>query len=634
MGQQHGKQVLFSQVKIDDAFWSPRIAVNRQVTLAHEYEMCRTTGRLDAFKLHWEPGTEPVPHIFWDSDVAKWVEAASYSLAAHPDPDLERKLDDITTLIASAQQADGYLNTHFTAVEPDKRFTNLRDWHELYCAGHLIEAGVAHAEATGKRTLLDAVCRYADLLARVFGTGEGQIPGYPGHEEIELALVKLYRATGQRRYLELSRYFIDQRGRQPHYYDLESARRGEKARSDYSYCQAHLPVRQQESVTGHAVRAMYLYSGMADIARETDDQSLAAACERLWNHLTGKQMYVTGGIGASRSNEGFLDDYDLPDDTAYCETCAGIGLIFWAQRMLQLGCDRRYADVLERALYNNVLAGSSLDGRRFFYDNPLAAYGTKKDSQGRLTQTTRYYQRSEWFGCACCPPNYARLLSSLGGYVYSVYGDNRAAVHLYVGGEATLAIGSGQVTIRQQTRYPWDGQIAIRVSPEKPAAFQLALRIPGWCQSFRLQVNGQDVSDAPETNGYRLIERTWSEGDQVVLTLELPVRRVFAHPSVRACQNKVAIQRGPIVYCAEQADHSDPVRHLYLPEDAALQASFDADLLGGVVTITGTARAALPGEALYGPAPLTKPCPIRLIPYYVWNNRQPGEMRVWLPIAP
>ncbi|NLO35886.1 MAG: glycoside hydrolase family 127 protein [Clostridiaceae bacterium] len=633
MDKPHGKNVLFSQVKIDDAFWSPRIAVNRQVTLAHEYEMCRTTGRLDAFKLDWKPGMEPVPHIFWDSDVAKWVEAASYALAAHPDPELEQRLDEVTALIASAQQADGYLNTHFTAVEPDKRFTNLRDWHELYCAGHLIEAGVAHAEATGKRTLLDAVCRYADLLTRVFGTGDGQLPGYPGHEEIELALVKLYHATGQRRYLELSRYFIDQRGRQPHYFELESARRGETARGDYSYCQAHLPVRQQETVTGHAVRAMYLYAGMADIARETGDQEMAAACERLWNHLTLKQMYLTGGIGASRSNEGFLDDYDLPDDTAYCETCAGIGLIFWARRMLQLGCDRRYADVLERALYNNVLAGSSLDGRSFFYDNPLASYGTKKDSQGRLTGETRHVQRSEWFGCACCPPNYASLVNSLGDFLYTVYGDNRAAVHLYIGGEASLTIGNRQVMVRQQTRYPWDGQVTIQVTPDKPAAFQLALRIPGWCQACRLQVNGQDVADAQESGGYRLVARIWHAGDQDVLTLEMPVRRIYAHPSVRACQNKVAIQRGPLVYCAEQSDQSVPVRHLYLPEDAAFQASFEPELLGGLVAITGDARVAIPADSLYGPASQTESCPIRLIPYYAWNNRQPGDMRVWLPVA-
>ena len=657
----YGNSVLFSQVRIQDNFWTPRIEINRQVTIPHEYEMCQETGHLDAFKLAWKPGDLPAPHIFWDSDVAKWVEAASYSLAGCPDPDLDDRLDHVVALIASAQQPDGYLNTHYSAVEPDKRFTNLRDCPELYCAGHLIEAGVAHYEATGKRPLLETVCRYADLICRVFGNGAGQLPGYCGHEEIELALVKLYRATGERRYLEQSRYFIDERGKQPCYFDLEAARRGESRTAgpfagDYSYCQAHQPVREQARVTGHAVRAMYLYAGMADVARELADPDLAAAYERLWNHLSLKQMYLTGGIGASRSNEGFLDDYDLPDDSAYCETCAGIGLIFWAQRMLQLRCDRRYADVLERTLYNNVLAGASLDGQAFFYDNPLASYGTGKDKQGRATGEIRYNQHSTWFNCACCPPNYARLLSSLGSYLYTVYG-NMAAIHLYMSGDAILQIDGQPVVIHQQTGYPWDGRVAIQVAPERRAVFTLGLRIPGWCQDFRLQINGQDWAEPADQNacacrdqdvsgglayGYLLISRSWAPGDELVLTLEMPVRRVYAHPSVRSCQNRVAIQRGPLVYCAEQADNSVPIRRIYLPEDSSLDAAFCPELLGGVVRITGPAMAPSADDAmetgsdaapLYGSKPLLKACAVSLIPYYAWNNRQSGEMRVWLPFC-
>ncbi|HBP38683.1 MAG TPA: hypothetical protein DD640_08085 [Clostridiales bacterium] len=673
MADHYGSAVPFHQVKIQDPFWTPRIATNREATLPHEYDMLLETGRLEAFRLTWKPGDQPVPHFFWDSDVAKWVEAASYSLADHPDPELAARLEYAAELIASAQQPDGCLNVYFTVVEPEKRWTNLRDYHELYCAGHLIEAGVAHFEATGKRTLLDAVCRYADRIGQIFGRGEGQLRGYCGHEEIELALVRLYQVTQCRRYLELSRYFIEERGRQPHYFDLEARCRGETetdppGKRDYSIYQAHQPVREQEKVTGHAVRAMYLYSGMADLARELDDPTLTAACERIWNHLCAKQLYLTGGIGASRSNEGFTDDYELPDASAYCETCAGIGLIFWARRMLQLRCDRKFADVLEKTLYNNVLAGASLDGRKFFYDNPLAAYGSRKNRQGQTTSDINYYQRSEWFGCACCPPNYARLISSLGGYLYTVCGDT-ASVHLYISGQAQLQIGTHAVALSQQTRYPWDGSISIRVTPETAALFTISLRIPGWCRQYRVQVNGQDwpgtesaaaICTEPGTNlaedgtvyGYLPVYRRWQPGDELTLTLDMPVRRLYGHPDLRDHHHCVAIQRGPIVYCAEQTDQATPVHRIYLPADSELRAEYCPDLLGGVVRITGSAVAALPvqtiiqspaadsgrpaesdpKEPLYSDSrPDFTPCTISLIPYYAWNNREPGEMRVWLP---
>ncbi|HKD74532.1 MAG TPA: beta-L-arabinofuranosidase domain-containing protein, partial [Ktedonobacterales bacterium] len=372
--------VPFRHVTIDDTFWAPRIQRNRESTLPFIYQNLQETGRIDALRLTWKPGDEPMPHIFWDSDIGKWIEAASNSLATTPDPALKQQVDDVIDLLAQGQHADGYLNTYFTVVAPGKRWTNLRDLHELYCAGHLIEGAVAHYQATGERKLLDIMCRYVDFIAQTFGKQSGQKPGYDGHEEIELALIKLYHATNDARYLELSRYFVDERGRQPHYFDNEARERGEDPQAfemgTYEYNQSHLPVLEQTQVVGHAVRAMYLNSALADLAREQDDERLFAACRRLWDHLTTTRMYLTGGIGTSARNEGFTRDYDLPNETAYAETCAAIGLVFWAHRMLQLDCNRAYADVMELALYNRVLSGVSLSGDRFFYEDPLASDGT------------------------------------------------------------------------------------------------------------------------------------------------------------------------------------------------------------------------------------------------------------------
>ncbi|HOS42079.1 MAG TPA: glycoside hydrolase family 127 protein, partial [Armatimonadota bacterium] len=576
------------------------------------------TGRIGAYALDWRPGMEPAPHVFWDSDVAKWIEAAAYSLATHPDPALDALLDATIARIASAQQPDGYLNPHFTVVEPDKRWTNLRDLHELYCAGHLIEAAAAHFQATGKRALLDVMRRYADYIERVFGTGPGQMRGYCGHEEIELALVKLARATGEARYLALAQYFVDERGRQPYYFDAEAQARGENPATSYmgryEYCQAHLPVREQREVVGHAVRAMYLYAAMADLAGETGDAALLAACEALWADLTLKKLYLTGGIGPSRHNEGFTGHYDLPNETAYAETCAAIGLVFWAHRMLQLDCDGRYADVMERALYNGALSGVSLDGTTFFYENPLASTGAR--------------HRQDWFGCACCPPNVARLLASLGGYIYGERED-ALAVHLYV----QSRVETGLAALRVETRYPWDGAVRITVDP-RAARFTLRLRVPGWCREYRLAVNGAPL-EAPVERGYLCLARDWAAGDTVTLELAMPVERLEAHPTVQADVGRVALQRGPLVYCLEAVDHEVDVRHIVLPEDAALTPRFDQALLGGVTVLEGRA-AALDETAwagtLYRPVqdPVCRPTPLRAIPYYAWDNREPGAMTVWV----
>ena len=607
-------------VRIDDAFWSPRLETNRRVTMPHEYDQCKKTGRIDAFRLDWKPGQPNPPHIFWDSDLAKWIEAASYCLATHPDPKLARRLDEVIGLVSNAQQPDGYLNVHFTIVEPEKRWSNLCDWHELYCAGHLMDAAVAHYQATGSRTLLDVLCRYADNIDETFGPGKRT--GYPGHEEIELALVKLYRVTGQKRFLRLSKYFVDERGKQPHLFTQESEARGDNPPrlGPFDSNQAHLPVREQTEAVGHAVRAMYLYSGMADVAAERGDDELMAACHRLWDSATLRRMYVTGGVGSAHAGERFTTDYDLPNATAYAETCAAIGLVFFAHRMLLAEGDGRYADVMERALYNGVLSGVSLDGTKFFYVNPLASAGG--------------HHRQEWFGCACCPPNIARLLASLGHYVYSA-SDEALAVDLYVAGTARAKVAGQKLTVTQETGYPYDGDVALTLGLDEPATFDLLLRVPGWCPKHTLKVNGRPAPHRV-TRGYARLRRRWSTGDRVTLSLSMPIERVVAHPGVAEDVGRVALQRGPLVYCLEQCDHATDVRSIVLPDKARLTARFARNLLGGATVIEGTALACSAAGwkgQLYRPASQakTRAAKIRAIPYCLWDNREPGAMAVWLP---
>lgn len=622
--------VPLTRVTVEDAFWAPRIRVNRERTIPHEYKQCKDTGRIDAFLLNWQPGMEPKPHYFWDSDVAKWIEAASYSLATHPNAELDALLDEVIENIAGAQQEDGYLNTYFTQVEPENRWINLGMWHELYCAGHLMEAAVAHFEATGKGKFLDVMCRYADYIDSVFGPGKRD--GCPGHEEIELALVKLYRVTGEQRYLKLSQFFLDQRGQKPSVFKREMKKLTPEQSGGHrhffeegdnfhtEYCQDHLPVREQSEVVGHAVRAMYLYCGMADVANETGDQGLLEACERLWDNVCRKRMYVTGGIGPSRSNEGFTQDYDLPNALAYAETCAAVALVFWNHRMLQLQGDSRFADVMERALYNGTISGVSLDGNKFFYVNPLESKGN--------------HHRQDWFGCACCPPNIARLIASIGGYIYS-QAENDAYVHLYIQSNSTLQVGSKQVELRQETDYPWDGTIRISVDLEEQTVFGLNLRIPEWSRNAALTVNGETLDVESVTNlGYARIEREWKSGDEVELVLPMPVESIEANPAVRQNVGDVALQRGPIVYCLEQVDNPVPLHRIVLPRDAELKAHFEKELLGGVTIIKGEALLVDDSDwdnMLYRSKPSKmKPFEITAIPYYAWDHRELGEMRVWI----
>ncbi|MFC1465617.1 MAG: glycoside hydrolase family 127 protein [Candidatus Brachytrichaceae bacterium NZ_4S206] len=614
----------FTHVKLSDRFWAPRIEVNRTATLPAEYVMCETTGRIAAFDLKWKKGDPNPPHIFWDSDVAKWIEAAAYSLATHPDPELDALLDSVIARIAKAQRRDGYLNTHYIVFERaklDKRWTNLRDNHELYCAGHLIEAAVAHYQATGKRALLDVMCRYADYIDSVFGRGRGKLRGYCGHEEIELALVKLYHVTGERRYLKLAQYFVDERGRKPHYFDIEARRRGEDPARfrfrTYEYNQSHIPVREQSVVTGHAVRAMYLYSAMADLAGEIGDASLLAACERIWHSVVDERMYLTGGIGPSAGNEGFTVAYDLPDETAYAETCAAVGMVFWNHRMLQFDGNGKYADVMERALYNGTISGVSLDGTRFFYENPLASRGD--------------HHRQPWFDCACCPPNIARLIASVGGYFYST-GEDGVWVHLYAAGKAEFP--DWGLMIEQTTDYPWGGKVTLRVTVDEPKRFALHLRIPGWCTKYALEVNQSPVSNLRSRNGYVAITRTWRTGDTVILDLDMPVQLVRAHPNVRQMTGRVAIQRGPVVYCLESTDNPvSPLDRISLPLDMSWRVEHRPELLGGVTVLRGKALVddATWRGGLYALARPIKRKPVQIVavPYCVWDNRAPGEMRVW-----
>ncbi len=615
-------------VTIEDGFWAPRVRAVRERSLPLMYEQFKQHGYLAAFQGEWKSGNQPIPYVFSESEISKWLEAASYSLASHPDPALHALVEETIALLASVQQPDGYLNVWFTRVEPEKRWTNLRDWHELYCAGHLIEAAVAHYQATGKRSLLDVACRYVDYIETVFGREEGKRRGYSGHPEIELALIRLYRATKEPRYLALAHYFVEERGQQPSYFDEEARVRGENpadywART-YEYCQAHLPVREQQQVVGHAVRAMYLYCALADLAKELDDPTLLEACKRLWQHLISKRLYLTGGLGSSAANEGLTADYDLPNEAAYAETCAAIGLVFWSHRMLQLDADRRYSDVLEQALYNGVLSGLSLDGAAFFYENPLASQGT--------------HHRQAWYACACCPPNIARLLTSLGSYVYSAT-ETEVLVHVYLQSTGALSLGGQQITLKQETAYPWDGAIQLSLEMDDPRVFALSLRIPGWSRQAHLNVNGEHVSIEPAMQkGYVRIERRWQSGDRVSLHLEMPIERVYAHPDVRANAGRVALQRGPLIYCLETVDNPIPLHHLSLPASAALEPHFVPTLLGGVTVIRGTAQALETGDwsgALYRAAPPKRvPHPLVAIPYYAWDHRQPGEMCVWINATP
>lgn len=621
------KPVPMTRVQIDDEFWSPRLKANAEVTIPHALEKCDQTGRIANFAR--AAGTMNGEHeglVYNDSDLYKVLEGASYILARQPDPRLDRYLDELITKITGAQQPDGYLNTYFTLVAPHRRWTDLRAKHELYCAGHLLEAAVAHHEATGKAALLDVATKFADHIDAIFGPG--RCYAAPGHPEVEIGLVRLFRATGERRYLRLAKFFLDQRGHS-------------EQRACYgSNAQDHKPVLEQAEAVGHAVRAIYLYCGMADVGAMTGERGYLAAIDRLWENVVAKKLYVTGGVGARASGEAFGDDYELPNDRAYAETCAAIANAMWNQRLFLVHRDARYIDVLERVLYNGFLAGVSLRGDRFFYPNPLASDGTSAFNQ-------RANERLDWFDCACCPTNVARFMASLPGMVYA-HDDAEVYINLFVAGTAEVTLRNMSVQLEQRTRYPWDGRIRIEVRPERPADFTVRVRIPGWAVELpvpsdlyrflnaskgqvALRVNGRPVDPDPSA-GYAVIRRTWQEGDTIELDLPMVVRRLVSHVKVLANTGRIALQRGPLVYCVEGVDHDCDVNLMALPNDARLTPQHRPDLLCGVTVLCGTALAA----RYDGKGRPIEPKSVRLtaIPYYAWNHRGPGRMAVWLSSNP
>ena len=629
--------VPWTWVEIADRCWQPRRETNRTVTLQLEYEINRKNGVLDAYVWDWwDPAQGNPPWRIWVGDISKWIEAACYSLGTHPDDGLAALVDHAVGCVLKGQKEDGYLYSN--PLPREWRFANLQELHELYDIGHAMEAAVARFQATGKRDMLDAMCRYADLLDATFGRGDGKMPGYDGHPEVELALVKLYRATGECRYLALAKFFVDERGREPLYFkrEMEAIERdgvfhmGWYNRNwDYRYCQAHQPLREQQEAFGHAVRALYLYSGAADVAMETGDTELLDTCRRLWRSVTHRRMYVTGGVGSTPNGEAFTFDYDLPNENGYAETCANIALVFFAHRMLQIEADGEYADVMERALYNGVMSGIGLDGKSFFYANHHIAYPRPGGGDGHLATA-----RQGWFGCACCPPNIARLISSLGGYIYSTAPEG-LFVHLYIGGSAACRVAGTAVKITQQTDYPWKEKVAISVSPETPCTFTLALRIPGWCRGARLRVNGKAVSLKDIVKkGYARLTREWASDDTVELTLPMPVERIEANPRVRMDCGKVALQRGPVVYCLEEADNGAELADILLPRDTELTAEYRPRLLGGAVVIRGKAlrrSTADWDDRLYRAGrSKAKEVDILAVPYALWANRKSGEMMVWI----
>lgn len=584
-------------------------------------------------------GEIQAPHggfVFQDSDLAKWIEAASYMLMWREDRETEKNIDSCVDLIEKAQLEDGYLDTYYILTDIDKRWTNVRDNHELYCAGHMLEAAVAYYRATGKRKLLDVMIKFVRHIQERFGAEEGKIRGYPGHEELELALVKLYEETGDEEHLKLAKFFIDERGQSPKFFDEEAARDGRGlgwVRSIYedgAYYQAHKPVREQKEAKGHAVRACYLYSGMADVARETEDESLKAACETLYKNITRRQLYITGQVGQSAFGEAFSFDYDLPGDLVYGETCASIALMFFAHRMLRMAPKGEYGDLMDKLIYNGTISGMNLEGDRFFYVNPLESWPERNRKNQQFAHVKS--ERQKWFGCACCPPNLARLVCSLPGYVYHTKGDT-VYFALYTSSKADIALENGDTAFTVKTGYPWDGKVIVNV--EKAfSGMTLALRLPAWVNTYKLNINGK-YAKTHMMDGYLYIQNALKAGDEIVFDMDMPVMVMRANPRVRATAGKIAIVRGPVVFCLEEADNGFDLHTLCVPADQKMEYRFDSELLNGVGTITAEAfreiNSGWDDNELYADhAPEKAPCTVRFVPYYAWNNRGTGEMTVWV----
>ncbi|MCB0196572.1 MAG: glycoside hydrolase family 127 protein [Anaerolineae bacterium] len=609
------KTIALKQIALTDGFWLRRQTINHQTSVRHAFRKLETSGNFNNLKLAAGTGEgqyrEP---LFMDSDIYKWLEAVSYSLITRPDPELAAMADEAIALLAAAQQEDGYLNSYFQVMEPNKKWTELAMGHELYCAGHLIEAAVAHHRATGQTKLLDIACRFADHIDGRFGPDKGD--AVPGHPEIELALVELHRETDEPRYLALAGFFIDQRGH---------GKMIGRTPFENDYHQNRVPVRETDVVEGHAVRQLYLTAGIADIYLETGEQALLDTLQRQWHDMTAHKMHITAGFGARHEGEAFGQSYELPSDRCYCETCAAIANMMWNWRMLLITGEARYADLLERSLYNGFLSGISLDGQRYFYVNPLLSRGG--------------IERPEWYGCACCPPNVMRQIAMLAGYVATT---NAAGlqVHQYIATNIEATLHNEQpIKVQLETDYPWDGQVTLTIAETDGSPWELALRIPGWCHEATLHV-GDDVTDvSAQRGGYAQTRRTWQAGDVVQLKLVMQPRFIEPNPRIDAVRGSLAIERGPLVYCLEAVDQPADVNlpDVRIDPTAPLHAQWREDMLEGVVVIEaqGTVMDMRRWQsALYRPLTAEslpqQVIKLTAVPYYAWANRGPGQMRVWI----
>ena len=630
-------------IKINDPFWSGHVDLVRKVIIPYQWDAIND--RIpDAESSHCLENFEIAAGrkkgqfygaVFQDTDIAKWLEAVGFTLECHPDPELEKTADQVIDLIGEAQQEDGYINTYFTIEAPDKRWSDLCEGHELYTAGHLMEAAVAYYNGTGKKKFLDIMCRFANLICETFGFEEGKIHGYPGHQEVEIGLVKLYHVTGERKYLDQAKYFIDARGVGENYFLKEMKKPGYKmifpefANYDTKYSQSHLPVREQKTAEGHAVRAVYMYSAMADIAYEYQDQELMKACETIWKNIVGKRMYLTGGIGSSGILERFTTDYDLPNGYNYAESCASIGLAMFGMRMAQITKDARYADVVERALYNTVLAGIALDGKGFFYVNPLEVWPAS--CMERTSKEHVKPIRQKWFGVACCPPNIARTLASLGQYIYSWDKEvQELYLNLFVSSETSVTGEQGEIKVKVETKFPWEMKVNLTVENTTGKPVKTAIRVPDYAQDYKVICNGQEIS-FEKVNGYaQIVVEDYLKAE---ITFTAPARFVRANPKVREDAGKTAIVRGPLVYCLEQADNGENLSAISVDTTQELQTE-NSDLFGGSVLIKGKGRRLCEedwSEGLYGEEKLPeKEIDITAVPYFCWNNRGIGEMEVWI----
>lgn len=615
--------VSFVNVKFTDNFWAPRIKINQEVTIPIALKHCYNTGRVDNFRKAGGliPGCFATDLPFDDTDIYKIIEGMSYSVQMYPNHELDSQMDTLIYYISKAQEPDGYLFTARTAAEPGKlhSWVGEKRWekdpdlsHELYNAGHLYEAAVAHYQATGKRSLLDIAVKNADLLVKDFGPGK--LAYEPGHQIVEMGLAKLYRVTGRQEYLDLAKYFLDLKG---------NGERGE-------YCQSHKPVTEQDEAVGHAVRAVYMYSGMADVAALTGNEAYLTAIDKIWENVVNKKYYITGGIGATAHGEAFGKNYELPNMSAYCETCAAIGNVYWNHRLFLLHGDSKYYDVIERTLYNGLISGVSLSGDHFFYPNPL-------ESEGQ-------HRRSEWFGCACCPSNVCRFMPSVPGYVYAQR-DDKIYVNLFVASNSEIKLKENTIRLSQQSDYPWNGNISITVDPDESQKFDILVRIPGWAQNkpvpgdlyaylnsnedkTELKVNGKSIDYTLGKDGYAAISRKWKKGDIIEISLPMKVHRTIANENVMADKGKVSLERGPVVYCLEWVDNNDRVLNAVLADDVAVTDNFRKDELNGIVRLEMEGKSTsrdIDNNIKEEDKHLTA------IPYYAWANRGAGEMVVWIP---